>query len=176
MFNKAKKLFVIPMIAFVGLASLTVSMPQTVSAQTSVCTVFPFLETIGLFGIGSSLCGTTDASDTGAKAATAAANMIQLVLQLIFIGIIVVAVYVIIKSALKYIRSEGEEAKVQEAQKAIKTVFVGVAALFIGILGIVLVLAFFQASGAVDTENTQETGLPVIQQFLDQLFGRGSEE
>lgn len=172
MFNKVKKLFVVPMIALVGLMSLTITMPQTVSAQSAICSVFPFLDSIGLFGINNAICR-GQSETTGTETAVATANFIQLILSLIFVGIIIVAVYIIIKSAIKYIRSEGEEGKVQEAQKSIKTVFVGIAALFIGILGIVLVLAFFRAGGAVSGQ-VGDTGTDTfIDDFINSLFGNG---
>ena len=46
---------------------------------------------------------------------------------------------------------------------------------FVGILGIVLVLAFFQASGAVsipDTGNSSITGIDLIDDFINALLGR----
>ena len=186
MFNKAKKLFIIPLIAVVGFGSLTLTTPVTTYAvddigetgplnanSVSVCTLFPFLDSIKLFNIGPTLCG--QSSSAGEEIANATANTIQLVLQLIFVAIIGIAVFVIIKAAIKYIRSEGDETKVKDAQSAIKTVFIGVAALFVGIIGIVLVLAFFQASGAVsipDSGNESITGIELIDGFLRALLGR----
>lgn len=113
--------------------------PQ-VHAQNLICTIFPFIQNLG-FGAGS-LCGVVD----GEPAVTAAVSLVRLALQLIFIGIIIISIYIIIRAAVKYIRSEGDDTKIQEAQKAIKSVFIGIAALFIGIIGIVIILAFFNAS------------------------------
>ncbi len=119
--------------------------PQ-VHAQNLICTIFPFIQTLG-FGA-KTLCGDTI---QGGEAISAGAALVRLGLQLIFIGIIVVSIYIIIRAAIKYIRSEGDETKIQEAQKAIKSVFIGIAALFIGIIGIVIILAFFNASVGGDT-------------------------
>ena len=74
------------------------------------------------------------------------------VVSLVFIGIILISVFIIVQSAVKYIQSQGEEAKIAEAQKAIRSVFVGIAVLFIGIIGLILVLAFFNASGLISNQ------------------------
>jgi heme/copper-type cytochrome/quinol oxidase subunit 2 len=119
----------------------------SVSAQedtTLICRIFPFLDNV--IG-GQELCGSADQTQSTAETVE---GYIQLALSLIFIAIVIIAIYIIIKAAIKYIRSEGDEDKIQDAQKAIKSVFVGIAALFVGIIGLVLVLAFFQATGAID--------------------------
>jgi predicted PurR-regulated permease PerM len=169
--DKFKKLLLIPAIAVLSFGFLTFSQPTVTSAQSQslVCRVFPFLQSIDALGVSNVLC-TGDPNDTQAgleSAGTSAANMVQLLLSLVFIAVIVVAVYVIIKAAIKYIRSEGDESKVKDAQKAIKTVFMGVAALFVGILGIVLVLAFFQASGTVTAGESGGTGIQFLDNFLE---------
>lgn len=131
---------------FFPITSIISAVP--IHAQNLVCRIFPFLNAVTSFGI-SSICGNLD----GTQAATQTYGLIQLVLNLIFIGIIIVSIYIIIKAAVKYIQSEGDDKKIQEAQKAIKSVFIGIAALFIGIIGIILVLAFFNATGAVNNAN-----------------------
>lgn len=175
MFNKAKKLFVIPMIAVLAMFSLAFMSPVAVHAQDAnanlLCKTFPFLAGIGIFGINDALCGTGDTSDVALETATATISLFQLVTSLIFIAIIIIAVYVIVKAAIKYIRSEGDESKVQEAQKAIKTVFIGIAALFIGILGVVLVLAFFQVAGPTAGAGGDGTGIEFIDNFIDAIRG-----
>ncbi len=74
------------------------------------------------------------------------------VVSLVFIGIILISVFIIVQSGVKYIQSQGEEGKIQEAQKAIRSVFIGIAVLFVGIIGLILLLAFFNASGLVASE------------------------
>lgn len=62
----------------------------------------------------------------------------------IALGILVlVAVVYSLMAAFKYIQSQGDPGKIEEAQKAIKAIFMGVAAMMIGIVGIVLVFVFF---------------------------------
>jgi uncharacterized membrane protein YidH (DUF202 family) len=142
------------MFTSVGLVSPVVTMAQTPPASwgsSAVCDVFPFLANLQSFGI-SSLCGSGDASEAG----TGVRNLVQFFLSLIFIGIIIVSVFIVIKAALKYIQSEGDESKIQEAQKAIRSVFIGIAALFIGVIGIVIILAFFNATGAINNTDTPD--------------------
>jgi len=57
--------------------------------------------------------------------------------------IVLVAVVYVIMAGIKYIRSEGDPGKIEEAQKSIKAILMGVAAIFVGIIGIVLVYVIF---------------------------------
>lgn len=66
---------------------------------------------------------------------------ITALLYIILGAIILVAVVYSILAGIKYIRSEGDPGKIEEAQKAIKAILMGVASIFVGILGIVLVYA-----------------------------------
>lgn len=56
--------------------------------------------------------------------------------------LILVAVVYALLASFKYIQSQGDPGKIEEAQKAIKAIFYGIAALFVGIIGIVLVNLF----------------------------------
>lgn len=60
--------------------------------------------------------------------------------------LILVAVVYALLAAFKYIQSQGDAGKIEDAQKAIKAIFMGIAAMMIGIVGIVLVFVFFSAS------------------------------
>ena len=60
--------------------------------------------------------------------------------------IVLVAVVYSLIAAFKYIQSQGDPGKIEEAQKAIKAIFFGIAAMFIAIVGIVLVFVFFNFS------------------------------
>lgn len=156
-------------IAFSAMALVSVFMPvMTVSAQVEtasgsnlICTVFPFIRNIGAFGI-SNLC-TGLSPDTAGSTIRATFNLI---VSLIFVAIIIFSIYVIIKAAIKYIRSEGDPAKIEEAQKAIKSVFVGIAALFIGLIGIIIILAFFNVSNVGTVDSGTELNNPLLQNIL----------
>lgn len=81
---------------------------------------------------------------------------VQFVLSLLFIGLILFAIFYVVKAAVTYIQSQGQPDKIAEATKAIRSVFVGLGALFVGIAGILLVLAFFGGPlGGSDDDNVQ---------------------
>lgn len=68
---------------------------------------------------------------------------IQLVLTLAFIGLIVFAIVYVVRAAITYIQSQGKPEEIENATKSIRSVFIGLGALFVGIAGILLVIAFF---------------------------------
>jgi hypothetical protein len=73
-------------------------------------------------------------------------SRLQIALLLALGGVIIVAVVYAILAAFKYIRSEGDSGKMEEAQKSIKAIFMGIAALLIAIVGIVVVFVVFGAT------------------------------
>lgn len=123
------------------------------NAQSLVCDIFPFLEGLRF---ADSLC-TGDIEGGADTALTTGQELVQFGLSLVFVGIIAFAIFIIIKAALKYIRSEGNEEEVQEAQKAIKNVFVGIGALIVGVIGLVIILGIFN-SGTVNPLDTEDSG------------------
>ncbi len=130
-----------------------------------ICTIFPFIENIRLT---SPLCGA--GGSTAATTASTLASLAQFVLSLIFVGIIIIAIVTIVKAALKYIQSEGDEGKVEEATKAIKNVFIGIGALIVGLIGLVLIVGLLGASDALNT-NTDELDLGDGQEVINELLG-----
>ncbi len=64
-------------------------------------------------------------------------------------GVILVSVVYSILASIKYASSQGDEGKVAEAKKSIQAILSGIAALFIAIVGIILVLVFFRVSTPV---------------------------
>jgi hypothetical protein len=104
---------------------------QPVQAQ-DLCATFP------------TLCGVTGKPTPGEDdAQNFLVNRISIVVSMIFIGILVVGVFIIIRAGYKYISSQGNDQAIAQSQDSIKNVFIGIAMLFVGILGIVLVLSFF---------------------------------
>lgn len=71
--------------------------------------------------------------------------IVPLFTSLIFIGILIFGIFYVIKGSLKIIQSEGNEDKIKEGVNIFKGVFIGILMIFIGILGLILVLGFFQA-------------------------------
>lgn len=131
--------------------------------ENLICQLLPFLNDITFANIDGVLC----AADDGSTTINVIATLVQLGLSLIFVVIIAIAIFYIIKSAITYIQSEGNEEKVTEAQKAIKAVFIGIGALFVGILGLVLLITIFGANTALNTENDFDGDNPgdIIQQL-----------
>ena len=82
----------------------------------------------------------------GASATQRITGFIRLALTLAFGAVILVAVVYSILAAIKYIRSGGEAGEVEEANKAIKAIFQGVVAMFVGIIGVVLVFFIFDVA------------------------------
>jgi len=143
----------------IALTTLTLNPLPVQAASTTggsvLCDIFPFIKSIGAFGIGS-ICEGGAEVPTKVGLAEQAVNVARLAASFIFIGIIVIAVYIVIKAAIKYIRSEGDKDKITEAQKAIKSVFVGLIALFVGVIGLVLILVLFDAATAITAPLPQE--------------------
>ena len=82
----------------------------------------------------------------GIGAASFLSNRVALVLFLFLGAVVLIAVFYALSAAIKYIRSEGDPGKIEEAQKAIKAIFLGIAAMFIGIVGIILIFVFFNVN------------------------------
>jgi heme/copper-type cytochrome/quinol oxidase subunit 2 len=82
----------------------------------------------------------------GICASTWIQSRVQFVMILALGGVVLVAVGYALMAAFKYISSQGESGKMEEAQKSIKAIFIGIAAMLIAIIGIVLVFAVFGAS------------------------------
>lgn len=135
-----KKLFVGITIALVSFVPVVFTAAQPVSAQVGVCTfIQPLCDALGIGG-----------GNSGDAAVGLVARWFNLAVTVIFTAIILISVYVIVTNAVKYIQSQGDEGKIGEAQKAIKSVFIGIALMFVGLVGIVLVLAFFGGNNLLD--------------------------
>lgn len=77
-------------------------------------------------------------------------GLIQNALTLLFVVIILAAIVYAALAGLKYIQSQGDSTKVEEAAGALKAVLFGVAAVFIGIIGVILVTSIFAESSSID--------------------------
>ncbi len=67
-------------------------------------------------------------------------------LLLLGLGVLVLAAVIYAAmAAFKYIQSQGDPGKIEEAGKAVKAIFTGLAVLMVAIVGIVLVFVFFGA-------------------------------
>lgn len=120
-------------------------MPGTVSAQSDfgVCTL------LGPLGLP---FGCSDGNFGGGNVVNDyILPRVQFILSLLFIGLIVLSIFYVVKAAITYIQSQGNPEKIGEATKSIRSVFIGLGALFVGIAGILIVLAFFGGpAGGID--------------------------
>lgn len=74
------------------------------------------------------------------------AGYIRLALTLAFGLVLLAAVFYSIIAAIRFITSQGESGKVEQANKAIKAIFQGVIAMFIGIIGVVVIFFVFDVA------------------------------
>jgi len=132
----------------------------------------PILQFITLQNTVCDLLGCNDIHNTtvglkpGAGLNGTLANFIRFGLGLVFVGIIALGIFLTIKAALTIIRSEGNESKIEEGTKAIKGVFIGIAIIVFGIVGIIVLLAFFQAGSLLNQNVPVPNGvnIPILTQ------------
>jgi len=84
--------------------------------------------------------------EDGTGASGFVTSRVQLGLVLALGAVVLIAVVYAIMAAIKYIQSQGDAGQIEEAQKAIKAIFLGIGAMLIAIVGIVLVFIFFGAT------------------------------
>lgn len=108
-------------------------LPQGVSAQNSLLPE-EISNVFDLFG------------EDGSLTTVFVTSRVRVALVIALGILILVAVVYALIAAFKYIQSQGDPGKIEEAQKAIKAIFMGVAAMMVGIVGIVLVFVFFAAT------------------------------
>ncbi|KXK09722.1 MAG: hypothetical protein QY330_02650 [Candidatus Dojkabacteria bacterium] len=82
----------------------------------------------------------------GSGSAQFVTSRVQLALVIALGIVVLIAVVYAIMAAIKYIQSQGDSGKIEEAQKSITAIFMGIAAMLLAIVGIVLVFVFFGAS------------------------------
>jgi hypothetical protein len=83
-----------------------------------------------------------------------ATSRVQMLLLLGLGALVLAAVVYAAMAALKYIQSQGDPGKIEEAGKAVKAIFTGLAVLMVAIVGIVLVFVFF-GTGLFDSSAYQ---------------------
>ena len=91
----------------------------------------------------------------GSSASAYLVDRLKFVLFLALGAVVLVAVVYSIMAAYKYIRSQGDPGKIDEAQKAIKAIFMGLGALAVAVVGVVLIFLFFGLG-------TPESALPQV--------------
>lgn len=79
-------------------------------------------------------------------------GFVRLFVSLIFVLIVLYGVFMIVRAALKIIRSEGDAGQVEEGQRMVKGVLIGIGLIFVGVIGLIVIFAFFGAGGVVNTQ------------------------
>jgi hypothetical protein len=145
--NKLRKLFGV---AFTTLVLFLYAPQGVAAASVGLCDfIGPICDALGI----------TSSENAGSAAIDFVKSRGELILSLVFIGIILLSVVIIIQAGVKYIQSQGDEGKIAESTKAIKSVFIGIGVLIVGIAGLILVLVFFNATGFLKTDEADETTL-----------------
>jgi succinate dehydrogenase/fumarate reductase cytochrome b subunit len=83
-------------------------------------------------------------------------GLIQNGLVLLFVGVLLVAIVFSAIAGIKFITSKGASEKVEEAQEALKNVLVGVAAVFLAIIGIFIITNIFSDTSAISLRSSLE--------------------
>lgn len=78
-------------------------------------------------------------------------SVIQLGISAVFALIILYGIFLIIKAALTIIRSNGDPSQLESGVNMIRGVYIGIGIIFIGIIGLIIVIAFFGAGGILNT-------------------------
>jgi len=145
--NKLRKMMGV---AFTTLMLFLYAPVSTSAASINICTfIGPICTALGI--------NVDDPTNAGDAALTFLKSRGELILSLVFIGIILLSVVIIIQAGVKYIQSQGDEGKIAESTKAIKSVFIGIGVLIVGIAGLILVLVFFNATGFLSSDTSGTT-------------------
>lgn len=109
------------------------------------------------------LCNLSSPSTTGGAKCpgTLVANLFKSGLTLALVVVLILAVAYVIKAAINFIRAEGDEKKVGAAKAAMISVLKGIGAMFIAILGIVIINVLFVSN---------DSGNSSISEAVDQIF------
>jgi hypothetical protein len=91
-------------------------------------------------------------------------NLVKFGLSAIFVVIIIIGIYQIVRAVLKIIRSEGKQEDLEGGYNILKGVWVGIGLFFVGVIGLVIVLAVLDSGGIVSTDVNNPPGvdLPFI--------------
>lgn len=92
--------------------------------------------------------------ETGASSAQTNAELIVGLVRngliLLFVVIVIAAIFYAALSGLKFVRSQGASDQVEEAQESIKYTLIGVGVAFIGVILVVLIASVFQPNSSAD--------------------------
>jgi len=144
--NKSMKNFVISIFVFL---SANVFMPIKTFADTQgACGFLPCQLASPCLGTN---CNGNSLSLVG--------TILEFLLSFIFVGILIYGIWLIVQAALKIIRSNGNEEEVQSGYKMIKGAYIGLALIFVGLMGLVIVFVIFNATDVFKIAPSTPEGL-----------------
>ncbi|MEP7103844.1 MAG: hypothetical protein ABI721_04005 [Candidatus Dojkabacteria bacterium] len=92
---------------------------------------------------------------------TSIGGLLRIGMASIFAIIIIYGIVIVVKAVLKIVRSEGDPTKIQEGYSMVKGVFIGIVLIFVGLIGLVVVIAFFGAGGIINTTPIVPPGVTI---------------
>lgn len=139
-----KKKLVILIILF------SIFIPVTkVSAQLAFCDLFP--------------CDQVETGEGSLAERGTLGPYLSFGASMVFTLFIVFGIFIIIKAVVTIVRGEGSEESLEAGTKSMKSVFIGVVMLFLGIIGLLLITTLFGAQGIFTTnvENPEGVNLNI---------------
>lgn len=106
-----------------------------------------------------------DDGDLDQDVNTSIEDAFSLLTSLVFVAIMALGIYLIVRGAFEIVKSEGDVEQVEQGYQRIKGVYVGIIMLIVGLIGLVIVVAFFNGSGIFgsDVEDpSNEFNLPFV--------------
>lgn len=88
-------------------------------------------------------------------------GIIRIGVASIFALIIVYGIIMVIRATIRIIRSEGDPLKLQEGFGIVRGVILGIVIIFVGLIGMVVVIAFFNAGSIVNVTPQPPSGLNI---------------
>jgi len=88
-------------------------------------------------------------------------GIIRIGIASIFAIIIIYGIIMVVRATIRIIRSEGDPTKVQEGFGIIRGVILGIVIIFVGLIGMIIVIAFFNAGSIVNITPQPPAGLNV---------------
>ncbi|MEO6728960.1 MAG: hypothetical protein ABIM99_03495 [Candidatus Dojkabacteria bacterium] len=110
---------------------------------------------------GCSLLGCAQVANSPFLDFTNVGGIVRFVISSVFVIIIIFGILMVIKATVKIIRSEGDPTKVQEGFSIVRGVLLGVVIIFVGIIGMVVVISFFGAGGITNRTPVPPSGLNI---------------
>ena len=133
------------------LSSSIMSLNSAVKAQFALCDFFPCTE------------AQESSPDFEAEVYSTTESLALLATGSIFLLILIYGVYLVLKGTLRMIRADGQSDRFVAGYSLIRTFFLGLGLLFVGLIGLVVMSVLFDITGIFTQDVTDPTGtLPFV--------------